>query len=329
MYKKLKKIALNLEFKKKRNFKLITPCCQKSNKDGKFVNYKGIHESFGYCHSCGIATLPPTLYEDENGAKFEWSARESKFVPSSFNLSDIGVRQLSDNYPINGKTTGRNVAVNKKYIDNQVVEKYQKVQQQNNLLQYICKTYGEEKKEFVKNLYKLGTNKDGGIIFWSINKQQKVQKAKVVYYNKEGKRKQKFKVPYKNEDGYYSCLFGEHLLGLPKYKNKPIILVESEKTAVICTINLPKFNWLSYGGINGLTDTKLEVLRGENITLIPDMSENAVSIMNKKLPLFSELGINAKIWDMTEGKTDDQLKEEGLYNCDLEDFLNNMMKKKI
>jgi hypothetical protein len=27
------------------------------------------------------------------------------------------------------------------------------------------------------------------------------------------------------------------------------------------------------------------------------------------------------VWDMTEGKTDDQLKTEGLYNNDLEDVL--------
>tara|TARA_R110001592_G_scaffold352878_1_gene651175 strand:+ start:6067 stop:6231 length:165 start_codon:yes stop_codon:yes gene_type:complete len=51
------------------------------------------------------------------------------------------------------------------------------------------------------------------------------------------------------------------------------------------------------------------------------MSNNAVSIMKNKLPYLSELGINAKIWDMTKGKTDHQLKEEGWYNCDLEDFL--------
>lgn len=320
MKKKYTKIALNLKFLNKRNFKLITPCCQKSNKDGKFANYRGLHESYGYCHSCGVATLPPTQYEDENGVKFEWSTQESKFVSSTFNLSDIGVRQLSDNRVTNGKTIGSNVIINIKYIDNQIVERYQKEQQQNNLLQYICKTYGEGKKEFVKNLYKLGTNKDGGVIFWSINKQQKVQKAKVVYYSKEGKRKQKFKVPYKNEDGYYNCLFGEHLLGLPEYQNKPIILVESEKTAVICAINLPKYNWLSYGGINGLTDAKLQALKGEYIILVPDMSQKAVSIMNNKLPLFSELGINAKIWDMTNSKTDKELKSEGLYNCDLEDF---------
>jgi len=38
-----------------------------------------------------------------------------------------------------------------------------------------------------------------------------------------------------------------------------------------------------------------------------------------KIPKLLSLGINAKIWDMTESKTDDQLKVEGIYNNDLED----------
>jgi hypothetical protein len=49
------------------------------------------------------------------------------------------------------------------------------------------------------------------------------------------------------------------------------------------------------------------------------MSENAVSIILNKIPFLISLGINAKIWDMTENKTDDQLKLEGIYNNDLED----------
>ena len=308
---------MNLKFLIKRNYKMITPCCQKSNKDGKFANYIGLHNSFGYCHSCGIAKLPPSQYEDENGEKFEWCKVESKFIPSLFNLSDTAVRQLADNSIIYSKTTKDNIAIDKKYIDNQVVNYSLKVKQQNNLLQYIGKTYGQENKEFVRHLYKLGTSKDGGIIFWCINKDQKVQKAKVSYYNKNGKRTSKFKVPYKNDDGYYSCLFGEHLL----FKNNnPIILVESEKTAVVCAIHFPYYTWLSYGGINGLTDNKIKVLRGRSITLIPDISSKAVNIMHSKLPFFKFLDIKASIWDMRNGLSDEELEEKGLYNCDLEDF---------
>ena len=320
-YKELKKIALNLEIKKKRNLKLITPCCSKSNKDGKFVNYKGLKEYYGYCHSCGKTTLPPTQYVDENGAVYEWDNFQRKFVLSVLQSSYNNGGQVADKDTYKRNTPMVSVIKNSKYIDKQLVSKFLKVRPENNLLQYIGKTYGEDNKELVKNLYQLGTSKDGGIIFWSINKQQKVQKAKVVYYNKEGKRKQRFKVPYKNEDGYYSCLFGEHILGLPEYKNKPIILVESEKTAIVCSVNFPEYTWLSYGGINGMTNAKMKVLEGENILIVPDLSENAIGIAAKRVEQLKSLNISATIWDMRDGLSDNNLKEKGIYNYDLEDFL--------
>ena len=52
------KTNLNLKFSPKRNFNLLTPFCNRSNKDGKFVNYIELPEIYGYCHSCGKAKLP-------------------------------------------------------------------------------------------------------------------------------------------------------------------------------------------------------------------------------------------------------------------------------
>jgi hypothetical protein len=67
-------------------------------------------------------------------------------------------------------------------------------------------------------------------VFGLINKIGNAQKTKVVYYTREGKRTEYFKVPFKNQDGYYSCLFGEQLLN---DNSKPIILVESKKNSSI------------------------------------------------------------------------------------------------
>ena len=93
--------------------------------------------------------------------------------------------------------------------------------------------------------------------FWLINKNGNAQKTKVVYYTREGKRTEYFKVPFKNEDGYYSCLFGEHLLN---DNSKPIILVESAKTALVASNVLPHYTWIAYGGIIGWTKDKINVL---------------------------------------------------------------------
>ncbi|MFT4805374.1 MAG: hypothetical protein ACI9YE_002590, partial [Psychroserpens sp.] len=98
-------------------------------------------------------------------------------------------------------------------------------------------------------------------------------------------------------------------------------LVESEKTALVASMVFPNYTWLAYGGINGLTNDKIKVLAGETIIIIPDMSSKAIKVMTDKMPLFQKYHIDAKIFDMTEGLTDDQLKTKGWYNADVEDVL--------
>ena len=51
------------------------------------------------------------------------------------------------------------------------------------------------------------------------------------------------------------CLFGEHLL--PQHPDKPIALVESEKTAIICSGLMPQYLWLATGGKSQLSQEKL------------------------------------------------------------------------
>ena len=192
------------------------------------------------------------------------------------------------------------------------------------MLQYLKTKYSEGEVDYVTQLYKIGTSKKLGTVFWLINKQGKVQKAKVCYYNQNGKRTNRFEVPYKNSDGYYSCLFGEHLL---KNNKKPIILVESEKTAIVSSIEFPEYTWLAYCGINGLTKIKLELLRNENITIIPDVSNGAVQIIKNKSEIFKTLNIGATIYDMTFGNCDEDLKKIGMYNSDIEDIFRNITLK--
>jgi len=311
----LQKREIELVFDVKRNRKITTPCCHKNNTDGKFVNYKNLDEEFGYCHSCGKATLPPSIYIDENENEYYWNDLENRFVPIS--LAPINKPKREP------KVTSTNREIAQKYIDESILWKYFKVNPENNLLQYLRKRYGDLKAEDAKETYVLGTSNDGGTIFWSINIDLKVQKAKIVYYNTNGKRANKFKVPYKNEDGYFNCLFGEHLIYDTSEPKKTIVLTESEKTAIIGYILFPQYVWLAYGGINGLTENKVSCLIGHNVLIIPDISENAVSIILNKIPFLISLGINVKIWDMTEGKTDKQLKLEGVYNNDLEDIFRN------
>lgn len=306
----LHKVETNLKFNPKRNFHLTTPCCNRKNNDGKFVNYIDIHENYGFCHSCGKTTLPPTVYRDENGNEMVWNNIQNRYEPFSVLTQEIFK-------PI--QTNQTTVEKPLQFIDESTIWKFFHAQPENNLLKYLRNNYNNEKVEAAKLEYAIGTSNDGGTIFWNINTDLQVQKAKISYYNLNGKRTNKFKVPYTNGEGFVACLFGEHLIYESIKGKKIIILLESEKSAIVGHLHLPEYVWLAYGGSNGLNENKLKPLIGHTVLIIPDMSETAVNIIYEKLPLLISMGINAKIWDLTEGKTDVELRSLGIYNNDLED----------
>jgi hypothetical protein len=69
----------------------------------------------------------------------------------------------------------------------------------------------------------------------------------------------------------------------------------------------------------------MKVLSGETVVIIPDISSKAEKIIKDKESLFQRNNIDAKIFDMTCGLTDDQLKNEGWYNADLEDVFRRVL----
>lgn len=318
----LSKKKLDLKINPKRDKKIVTPCCNKTNHNGKFVNFINLPITYGYCHSCGTTSLPPTIYVDNSGGEFVWNELTAQFETVTGGVYHNNVSQLQDydvSHAINHNENTKHYIV---YIDFELVTKFETKKRENALLVYMRGVYGDTKTSIAKELYHMGTSKKGGAVFWKINKNYKVQKAKVCFYKKNGKRTKYFKSPFLNKDGYVDCLFGEHLIDQKENLEKTIVLVESEKTAIICSIMLPNYVWLAYGGINGLTNDKASALVGKSVVIVPDMSEKAVEIINRKLPYLSSIGVKAKIWDMTNGKSDEQLKEEGLYNSDLEDVFN-------
>jgi hypothetical protein len=318
----LTKIKLDLAIDPKRDKQLITPCCNKKNHNGKFVNFKNLAKVYGYCHSCGVTTLPPAHYVNEVGDEFLWNNLTVQFDPVSNKMCHNVVSQIQKVDVTHATNQSNNSIAVTKYIDFELVKMFEEKRRENALLLYMRGIYGDTKTNIVKEMYHIGTSKKGGAVFWKINKHYKVQKAKVCFYNKNGKRTKYFKSPFLNKDGYVDCLYGEHLIDITENLNKTLVLVESEKTAGICSIMLPEYVWLAYGGINGLTTDKATALIGRDVIIVPDMSENALRIMNNKLPYLSSIDVKAKIWDMTKGKSDEQLRQEGLYNCDLEDVFN-------
>ena len=82
------------------------------------------------------------------------------------------------------------------------------------------------------------------------------------------------------------CLFGEHLL--PLRPDKPVALVESEKTAIICAGLMPKHLWLATGGKSSIND-RLLVLAGRKVIVFPDI--DGFQEWTEKLAKYPQLGI--------------------------------------
>jgi hypothetical protein len=314
----LTKVKLDLKFNPKRNSKLITPCCNSNTKDFKFATFIDLPEHYGKCFSCGKRTLPPTIYKDDNNLEYVWNKNLKKFEPFT---NSIISEQL---------TTTKHVTKElpkQQFIDEAEIWKSYNLEPENNLLKYLRNNYENNVVELAKELYVLGTSKDFGTIFWQISKDLKIQKSKISYYKLNGKRTKKYKVPYKNENGFYSCLFGEHLLSEFVKNNGIVILVESEKTAIVGQILLSKYVWIAYGGATNLTDSKTDILIGYNVLIVPDMSSNAVKIIEDKLPYLLNKGIKANLWDMRNGLSDEELDHKGLLGADLEDIFRSLPKQ--
>ena len=145
--------------------------------------------------------------------------------------------------------------------------------------------YGSKSQEVLKRLlgeYRLGATRDGCVIFWQIDMNGKVRTGKVMQYNSEDGHRIKEQGAAINwihsilkkqkvlpEEWQLSqCLFGEHLLSL--YPDKVVVLVESEKSAIIGSAIFPNYVWLATGGKSQMKEDKLRVLSGRTVLLFPD-----------------------------------------------------------
>lgn len=135
--------------------------------------------------------------------------------------------------------------------------------------------------------YMLGTTRDGRTIYWQVDKDDRVRAGKIIAYGDDGHRikngdprlngrpdvdwaharlKRDGRLP--NDWELTQCLFGEHLLN--RYPDLPVAVVESEKSAIVCSLAYPSFLWLACGGIGQLSEAKALPLRGRTVTLFPD-----------------------------------------------------------
>ncbi|CAZ98728.1 DUF6371 domain-containing protein [Zobellia galactanivorans] len=162
------------------------------------------------------------------------------------------------------------------YIDIQEVIN-RELEGNNHFFTFLRGCIGTDGLNHVKMKYRLGTSIEHSkfVAFPQIDEKGRCRQIKEMLYDpKTGKRKkikgaqrwafEKFRYPNLNLE---QCFFGSHLIA---GNEKPIALVESEKTALICSYFIPDYIWLATGCLTMLTPQRCAFLKGRKLILYPD-----------------------------------------------------------
>ncbi|MRJ11320.1 hypothetical protein EDL98_09590 [Ornithobacterium rhinotracheale] len=218
------------------------------------------------------------------------------------------------------------------YHDYDLVEKTMDYKGDNNFLNYLRSLFKEDIVQKIKRDYKIGTADFfyNGAIFWQIDDHEKVRGGKIIQYKEDGHRTKNINwvhvhlLKQKKIDEFHlsQCLFGLHLIQIEK--DKPIAIVESEKTACIMSVTFPAFLWLATGSLQGINFNKLLPIKNRKIILYPDTSpirneKSAYSIWTEKAEYFKQLGFDIHVSDLLENLANEDDRERGF---DLADYVN-------
>ena len=187
-------------------------------------------------------------------------------------------------------------------------------------------------------LYKIGATKAKEVIFWQVDESNKVRTGKVMQYDPAtGKRSktqttdwihsrmQKAKL-LTADYNLKQCFFGQHLL---TDKTKTIAVVESEKTAIICSGLMPDFIWIAAGQLQGLNIDKSSCLAGRKVIFFPDLSKDGKTFdiwKAKATEIMEKYSCKIIVSDLLERNATATEREKGL---DIADYLINEQQKKL
>ena len=165
----------------------------------------------------------------------------------------------------------------------------------------------------VVNAYHLGITRGGQVIFWYIDKDGVVRMGKVMSYAANGHR-DKSVTPLSILRELSRCgklqadyiikktLFGEHLLRYPAYAENVIGIVESEKSAVVCSLCFPNVLWMATGSKGNLQDERMSAVKERKVILFPDtdVDGQAYSQWHKRAGELNAKGWNIQVCNYLE-----------------------------
>lgn len=263
------KTMFTLEKYKGRNSRYECPQCRDKKSFTRYIDENGnyLSDIVGRCDhesSCGYHYTPKEFFKDNpqlsntnNNQSHQPYNKANRIIPQPKRLCTIP----------------------KEYAEHTLWSK----RGYSTLISYLIKVLGEEQIKRAMNEYCIGTTKEQDIIYWQIDVEGRIRTGKVMKYDTNGHRvkdgcgvnwihslmKKHNMLP---EDWELTqCLFGEHLLNIAGNENKVVAIVESEKTALICSALFSQCIWLAVGGKSQLSIEKMKVLKGRTIIMYPDI----------------------------------------------------------
>lgn len=207
--------------------------------------------------------------------------------------------------------------------------------QENYFVEYLDTLFDRETINGLLRRFLIGTSShwNGATVFWQVDQELRIHTGKIMLYDaRTGRRVKRMrsdgstfshitwvhtvmtKGKQTDEFKLKQCLFGEHQL---KSNDKPVAIVESEKTAVIASVYLPGFVWLACGGLSNLSPESCHMLTGRTVVLFPDLS-GFESWSAKAQQLRALGGLRVSVSNLLEQKADPMERSQGL---DLADYL--------
>ena len=151
------------------------------------------------------------------------------------------------------------------------------------LLPYLQNFFTEEQIQQGIRQYRLGCVHKDCVLYPFFDIEGRLRKMKVMRYDDMGHRKKNgisTSHSFLKEDGIIppqwkerSCWFGEHLLS--KHPDLPVVIVESEKTALVCSMLMPSYLWLATAGCGHFREVGLvkEQLNSRTTYILPDKGQ--------------------------------------------------------
>jgi hypothetical protein len=297
------------------------PACNQKNQFTRFVDDAGnyIADNVGICNrssKCGYRYTAKQYYADN---------------PTGSNFAKTRSKKRStSNYGFAAKPLAANTAKISNQTDYIPIDSLKATlgnYDRNAFVQFLFDLFPDDADEInnVLKMYFVGTYLDHRgdyICFPSIDRLNRICRSKLIRFDSAtGKRlKGRYdtsalpsKLKLKEDFNYKQIFFGEHLL--PKELNKPVAIVESEKTAIIASLCMSQFVWLATGSKQWLKAERLQKLDNRQIILYPDADGfnqwQAVASDAQKL------GVTVKVSALIENFATDEQKRN---QYDLADY---------